>query len=204
MSSAWLSTSLDTYEKHVALETVGQAAAIRAAIAEAVAVRQPRRFLYLGCAGGNGLEALGKAEVVGVDLNAEYLAKAAERWGTEHEWICCDLNAGLPECGSFELAFGALVFEYVVELEGLLRRLQECVRGELVVLLLGTREGAPAVAESPYRQQLMAVGQEFRYLDVGAFVELAERVGFRCGALTEVALPAGKYFTSIRLESQLS
>ena len=79
MSSAWLNTELEIYESHVALDTVGQAAAIREAIQEATRSIKPKSFLYLGCAGGNGLETLDGTRVVGLDLNEAYLAKARER-----------------------------------------------------------------------------------------------------------------------------
>ena len=202
MSSAWLSTELEIYENHVALETVGQAAAIREAIREANESLQPASFLYLGCAGGNGLEALHSARVVGLDLNDAYLAKARERWPAA-ELIQCDLNQTLPGIGSFDLAFGALVFEYIDNLTGLMQQLAAYVDGHLVVLLLATREGAPAVADSPYKERLQPVGREFRYLSTENFIETATTAGFEVMEQKEIALPAGKYFISIKLRRRL-
>ncbi len=198
MSSAWLSTELEIYEKHVALDTVGQAAAIRQAIGDAVQSLKPNSFLYLGCAGGNGLEALTKERVVGIDINEIYLAKARERYGRA-ELIQCDLNNGLPEIGNIDMAFGALVFEYIENLSGLLEQLAQRVNGYLVVLLLGTRHGAPAVSESPYREMLQPVGSEFRYISAEGFLEAAARARFELVSRDEIALPAGKHFISLTL-----
>lgn len=205
MKSAWLSTELETYERHVELESVGQAAAIREAIAGAVSRYNPESFLYLGCAGGNGLESIGEAKVLGFDLNEDYLAMARERWNhlPGAQFICCDLNGELPKMGTFDLAFGALVFEYISDLCGLIRQLSCCVHGRLVVLLLATREGAPAVSDSPYREALQAVGREFRFLSAERFIESAVAAGFVLELRDEIPLPAGKHFVSITLQRRL-
>lgn len=202
MSSAWLTTELEIYEKHVALDVVGQAAAIRQAIAEAVRTLKPGSFLYLGCAGGNGLEAFTTERVVGLDLNELYLSKARERWAGA-ELIQCDLNNGLPEIGSIDLAFGALVFEYIENLSGLLEQLAQRVNGHLVVLLLATRHGAPAVSDSPYREMLQPVGSEFRYISSEGFLEAAARVRFELVSREEISLPAGKHFVSLTFRRRL-
>jgi hypothetical protein len=115
----------------------------------------------------------------------------------------CDLNQTLPALESFELAFGALVFEYIENLNGLLDQLAERVNGHLVVLLLATRQGAPAVSDSPYRELLQPVGREFRYLSVEGFLETAALAGFEVSGQQEIALPAGKYFVSIKLRRRL-
>jgi hypothetical protein len=202
MSSAWLNTELETYESHVALSTVGQAAAIREAIRLAVEELKPESFLYLGCAGGNGLEAFSSQRVVGLDLNETYLDRARQRFPAA-DFMQCDLNQTLPALESFELAFGALVFEYIENLNGLLDQLAERVNGHLVVLLLATRQGAPAVSDSPYRELLQPVGREFRYLSVEGFLETAALAGFEVSGQQEIALPAGKYFVSIKLRRRL-
>jgi SAM-dependent methyltransferase len=205
MKSAWLSTELEIYEKHVELETVGQAAAIRTAIQNAVEEYAPGNFLYLGCAGGNGLDALAGTRVLGLDLNEGYLEVARKRYGQIsgmhfEQW---DLNRGLPPGAIFELAFGALVFEYIEDLTGLMRGLSKRINGQLVALILATRENAPAVAESPYREALQPVGSEFRYLSVEGFVELAVECGFVLERREEIPLPAGKHFVSITLKRRL-
>lgn len=205
MKSAWLSTELEIYERHVELETVGQAAAIRGAIRDAVTTYAPGNFLYLGCAGGNGLEALGNTRVLGLDLNEAYLEKARSRYGSFSgmQFTQCDLNRGIPSSATFDLAFGALVLEYIEDLAGLMQELAKRVNGRLVALILATRENAPAVAESPYREALQPVGREFRYLSVEGFLELATETGFVLERKEEIPLPAGKHFVSITLKRRL-
>jgi len=205
MRSAWHDTELDIYEGHVELETVGQAAAIRQVIAEAIRSYAPGELLYLGCAGGNGVEVVNGTRVVGLDLNERFIEKARERWGhlAGSEWICCDLNETLPQMGKFELAFGALVFEYIDDLPKLLQGLAAQVSGHMVVMLLGTREGAPAVTASPYKSALEGVGKEFRYLSTEGFLETATGAGFALVHQHEIPLPGGKHFKAITLRRRL-
>ena len=85
--SAWLTTRLDDYEGHVELDTVGQAPAIRAMLRELIRRHAPASFLYLGCAGGNGLECVegsGIQRTVAVDLNPAFLDAARKRSAAAH------------------------------------------------------------------------------------------------------------------------
>lgn len=204
MASAWLDAKLEDYERHVALDTVGQAAAIRQVIAASIAQFTPSRFLYLGCAGGNGLEAIAGSsvdQVFAADLNANYLIEAAKRWShlPAISFVQCDLNCTLPDVSDIDLIFGALVFEYLDPLPNLRPLMRP--GGHWVALLLATRENAPAVAASPYREALLAVGSEFRYLSPQAFTANAAANGFTLIHQREIPLPAGKYFINLTFQA---
>ncbi len=80
MSSSWLDTPLDIYERHVELPHVGQAEAIREILAEALARHSPGSLLYLGCAGGNGLDVACGLRVLGLELNQKYVEVARTRY----------------------------------------------------------------------------------------------------------------------------
>ncbi len=203
--SAWLTTRLDDYEGHVELDTVGQAAAIRTMLRELIRRHAPANFLYLGCAGGNGLECVegsGIQRTVAVDLNPAFLDAARNRWGhlPAIEFHECNLCDALPECAPVDLAFGALIFEYLPDLPAVLARLARAIRpgGVLAAAILVTATNAPAVAESPYKPRLEPLGPEFRFLDVEKFVTSAE--GFRLVSKEEIPLPAGKAFVLLTLE----
>jgi hypothetical protein len=198
MESAWLRTPLDVYEKHVELESVGQAAAIRELLAAALERHKPESLAYLGCAGGNGLETAEGLRVVGLELNPGY-AEAARARFPRAEIRVCDLNGELPEFEAVEMAFGALVFEYVADCEAVLRRVAERVAssGWLIVPVLEAGEGVPAVLPSPYLEQLAPLGQEYHALDAGVFSEKAARAGFRLESRAERPLPSGKRFVTL-------
>lgn len=200
MSSAWLNTPLDIYEAHVELPQVGQAPAIRTAIREAVSLHQPQSFLYLGCAGGNGLtEIPDSVRLLGIDLSSDYLRCLESRYsGRPASWLHHDLNHPLPPLETFDLAFGALIFEYLHDPGALLAALPA---RRLNALLLATDSQAPAVSDSPYRQQLLPVGQEFRYLDPEAFLAAAAP-RWDLESRSVMPLPAGKHFINLMLRSR--
>ena len=201
MAKAWLSVELEDYERHVELDHVGQAPAIRSCIASAIRQWQPQSLLYLGCAGGNGLEAAsGIAQVVAVDFNQRYLNQAALRH-PEINFLCWDLNDGAPHIPPVDLIFGALVLEYITNLEALLRGLTTRLNrhGKLMVLLLGVRNDAPAVLPSPYRAALSGVGAEYRSIAKGDFLDMASAAGWAILSEREIELPSGKYFSELVL-----
>jgi SAM-dependent methyltransferase len=126
MSSAWLAIPLDVYEAHVELPQVGQAPAIRAAIHDAVAAHQPQSFLCLGCAGGgNGLSEIpASTRLLGIDLSPDSLRCLESRHaGRPATWLPHDLNHPLAPLETFDLAFGALILEYLRDPSALLANL---------------------------------------------------------------------------------
>lgn len=199
MDKAWLGVELRDYERHVELEYVGQAAAIRSCLAGAIEERRPKSLLYLGCAGGNGLEAAAGVErVVGVDLNQRYLDTAAQRYPNA-EFLCWDLNDGAPHIPPVDLIFGALILEFVASVEALLRGLASRVNpsGHLVALLLGTHGDAPAILPSPYRAALAGVGAEYSSIARDEIVEMARAAGWGLAAERTLELPSRKYFSEL-------
>jgi len=200
MPSAWFSTPLDIYERHVELPHVGQAEAIREILAESLAKHSPGSLLYLGCAGGNGLDAAAGLRVVGLELNPDYVAAARARY-PRAEFHVCDLNRELPEFATVDMAFGALVFEYLTQLPIVLRRLAERIvpGGRLVAPLLEASTGVPAVVPSPYLQALEPLGKEYQAIEAEGFIEEAARAGFILEARSERPLPSGKRFKTLEL-----
>lgn len=195
MPSAWLTTPLEAYEKHVELPGIGQAAAIREILKSSLRRYRPASLLCLGCAGGNGLGHAAGLRVVGLDLNPNYIEAARRRFPCANFHVC-DLNEDLPAFEPVEMAFGALVFEYLARpgdvLLGLAGRIS--AGGRLVVPLLQAAEGAPAVLPSPYLEALKPLGAEYRTLAPGEFAAQASRAGFVLETVSELLLPAGKRF----------
>lgn len=200
MPSAWVTTPLDVYEKHVELASVGQAAAIRGILADAVARFQPASLLYLGCAGGNGLEGLPKIRIAGIDLNREYIESARMRYPGA-ELVACDLNGEWPPLEPVEMVFGALVLEYLHDLPAVLSKIHAVLTpgGRLIAPLLQAGEGVPAVLPSPYLDELAPLGEEYRAIEPGSFVTEAAGAGFALETRSERPLPSGKRFVVLEM-----
>src|SRR5688572_29600439 len=83
----WLTIPLDDYERHMALPSVGQAQLLGELLADAIHVHRPLSVAVLGCAGGNGFDCIpaNVERLVGVDINADYVAVARRRFGVRRE-----------------------------------------------------------------------------------------------------------------------
>jgi hypothetical protein len=197
----WKSIALSDYEAHMALPAVGQAAMLAAEFAKAVADVQPRSLALVGCAGGNGLDQIaGTAfdRVICVDINGSYLEQLTARYQRtipHLECHACELE-GFRTCGTVDLVFGGLVFEYT--------RLGEAI--EAVALLLATggafvaliqmpASGMPTVSPSPYAQALDGVVDFFQYVEPGVLAAVAAERGLALGEQRSLVLESGKSFS---------
>jgi len=114
----WLAIPAADYEGHMGAAGVDQLRPLRDIFADVYAHTRPARLAVLGCGPGNGLDVVDPAvtrRVVGVDLNADYLALARRRHapltGTA-EWIRADVAACALDPAGFDLIHASLLFEY--------------------------------------------------------------------------------------------
>jgi SAM-dependent methyltransferase len=147
----WTVVPAADYERHMGPEGADQLAPLSAIFQEVYAATQPDRVLLLGCATGNGLEHVNPTvtrNVVGVDVNLQYLGIARQRFmhlGPKLELFCSEAERFRTQPASFDLVHAALLFEYLHP-EVLVRRISEWVGPEgtcSVVLQLPGGEGAP-------------------------------------------------------------
>lgn len=93
-----------------------------------------KRILDVGCGVGFVSRMLvGRNEVHGVDISAEYLAHAAS-WGIETEqW---DVQKGLPfDSGSFDVVLMTEVLEHVFDTDALLSEVRRVLKSDGVLVL---------------------------------------------------------------------
>lgn len=200
----WTRTALADYEGHMGLPAIGQAALLAAAFQRAVAEARPRSVALLGCAGGNGLDALcgaGLERVVCVDVNPDYLAVLHARYATRLANLEC--HAGEMETfrspAPVDLVFGGLVLEYT--------RLPEAVASVADLLAAGGQfhawlqrpaAGLATVSPSPFAAALASVGEYFHYVDEADLIRLAQAQGLRFLGQQVETLPSGKSFAGLR------
>jgi SAM-dependent methyltransferase len=148
----WTVVPAADYERHMGPDGVDQLAPLSAIFQEAYLAAQPDRVLVLGCATGNGLEHVNPAvtqNVVGVDVNLQYLGIARQRFmhlGPKLELFCAEAEKFKAQPASFDLVHAALVFEYLHP-EVLVRRIAEWLAPGgtcCAVLQLPGGEGPPA------------------------------------------------------------
>ncbi len=206
MRNPWLDIALADYEGHMSSPEVAQAPMIAGVFAELLQAYRPHSVAVIGCAGGNGFERIDRAQtarVVGVDINAIYLAEARRRFDAAFdtlELICADIavdSAADPDPLGFapvDLIFAALVFEYV-EPRMVMPRLAARLRpgGRLAVLLQLPAVGIPAITPT-FGARLAALAPLLQLVAPDAIAEAARAAGLTSLDTLQINLSTGKTF----------
>lgn len=197
----WLDVPLADYEGHMALPEIDQADMLADQFATALATYSPQSVALIGCAGGNGLDRIppGAAiRVVGIDINAAYLAETSRRYGQ----MLPGLELHLADIGNTDLridpvalVFVGLVFEFVdpTAALALLRRLCH-PDGILVSVVQHPCASMPAVSPSPFAS-LRKVAGLVNLVSPSELKQAAGKAGFTALSTDEIELPSGKRFS---------
>ena len=120
MDNPWLKVPAADYQTHMEHESVRQAEMIRQHLPACLERFAPESLLYLGAGIGNGLENVSTSkliDILAVDVNPEYLAILRDRLKLKTLTVLrteqCSFPEGFKDPGRFQLAYGALFFEYV-------------------------------------------------------------------------------------------
>jgi predicted TPR repeat methyltransferase len=194
----WLTIPLADYEAHMALPQVGQAQLLADLFAAELHARSPSSVAVLGCAGGNGFErAPSTLRVVGVDVNADYVAAARSRFA--HRLPRLELHVADLECTELtlepvDLVFAALVLEYV-EPGAVLERIAAWLapHGTLTTVLQLPSADVAEITPSPFTS-LARLAPRLRLLSPERLAQLAARRGLRAVGARTVAATGGKRF----------
>lgn len=197
----WLALPLDDYEGHMGSAAVDQLTPLADLFAEALARLRPRSVAVLGVAGGNGLEHVDSTlttRVVGIDLNAGYLAATRTRFPDLRglELHCADLDRDTLDLEPVSLVHAGLVFEHA----GTGRCLDTAVSlvgpgGFLSVVLQLPSDTHPAVTPSPFPSMATLAG-DFAFVDPHQLRRALARRDLRLTHQARLTLSTGKGFWS--------
>jgi predicted TPR repeat methyltransferase len=194
----WLTIPLADYEGHMALPEVGQARLLADLFAAELRARSPSSVAVLGCAGGNGFEHAPSAlRVVGVDVNADYVAVTRARFAhrlPRLELHVADLDRTDLALEPVDLVFAALVLEYV-EPDAVLERIGSwlALHGTLTTVLQQPSEEAAEITPSPFTS-LVRLAPRLRLVPPERLAQLAARRGLRALDARTVTAGGGKRF----------
>ncbi|MCR5817063.1 MAG: methyltransferase type 11 [Ruminococcus sp.] len=155
MNNPWEDIGLETYERHMSLDSVGQLQALSDIMKEQFDAYPVSTAMVLGVAGGNGLGHIdtGKyKKVYGVDINAQYLQAVSQRFESLSGVLEClraDLTNEAQNLPQAQLIIADLLVEYIGY--AAFGRAVTQVRPEYVscVIQINTDSGG-WVSESPY------------------------------------------------------
>jgi SAM-dependent methyltransferase len=193
-TNPWLEIPLADYEAHMALPQVAQAELLARTLVAAVDACSPASVAVLGCAGGNGFERFPPTvrRVVGIDVNAAYVAAARERHARNIpglELHVADIEHDALSIEPVDLAYAALLFEYVDAARALDHILAWIRPGGTLVAVLQMPSDLPEVTPSPFTS-LERLAPVMRLLAPQDLAALAAVRGYRL-ARTEIAAAGG-------------
>ncbi|WP_225739490.1 class I SAM-dependent methyltransferase [Chlorobium phaeovibrioides] len=199
MQNPWLNIPLSEYESHMALPRVDQAAMTATEFAAALSLFTPESVAVIGCAGGNGFDAIPAStlRVVGVDINPDYVSLTAERYMgriSGLEFHVADIQSDVLPFTPVDLIYASLVFEYVALAESLENLARVCrPGGHLVTLLQLPSATMEALTPSPYGS-IQLLTPLMRLVPPSELASLAESVGFQLESSKTVTIKSGKSF----------
>ncbi len=200
MNNPWPQISLADYEGHMSLPAIGQAAMLAAEFRRAIEETQPQSLALIGCAAGNGLDALIASQVqkiVCVDIHPSFLQVLQTRYANQIpglECHCCELEK-FELAEPLDMVFGGLIFEYTA-LDAATASVSRLLRygGTLRALVQLPTTGHAIVSHSPYAPALASVGEYFSLVPPDTLVRSAEKNGLQLLSQRTVQLPSDKSF----------
>ncbi|HOJ05827.1 MAG TPA: class I SAM-dependent methyltransferase [Bacteroidota bacterium] len=201
LPSPWHSIPLADYEGHMNLPEVGQAEMLADILERLLTRFRPVSVAIAGCAGGNGFERIPPEtqRVVGIDIDAEYIAAARVRHGTRFprlELIVADLERGERLTDPVDFVYAALLLEYL-DLNAGMRELRAlCRPGAVLACVLQSPSALPSVTPTPFAS-LSALQSRMHLVDIDALLATASRLDLRCIERNSIRLSSGKEFVTV-------
>jgi ubiquinone/menaquinone biosynthesis C-methylase UbiE len=200
-TNPWLSIPAADYERHMQSPRVLQQQFLSEVFREILGRRRPSSIAVLGCTTGNGFEhvdPLVTVEVVGIDINPEYLAILRNRFGDKIPGLRL-LNSDIAACdlspGSMDIVHCALIFEYVDPRVVLPKTVPWLGKGGVMsVVIQLPSAGHDKVTETEFKASLSRLDPIMRLIDPAEFVRLAAGSGLAVIESSLRTLSTGKCF----------
>jgi len=184
MDNIWNTIPLEDYELHMQHETVGQLHLLNDLTKKYLRKLSPDIVMFLGIAGGNGLEHIDNkvtSQVFGIDINQNYLDETKKRFKDQIpnlNLINIDISSRETEkITKANLIWAALIFEYVETdtcFEFINNNIQE--NGYLIVTIQ-ENNGVSSVSQTGI-ETIKSAGQIFRLISESDLVSVADKFGF--------------------------
>ena len=196
-SNPWLHIPLEDYERHMSHHLVGQSTLLNSLTKKYLDETKPETVIFLGIAGGNGLEHIDNKitqSVYGIDINQDYLDTAFKRFKNtipSLQLVNLDITQHSESICKADFIWAALVLEYT----GIDKALSFCANnmqkeGQLVFSIQSNNNKqsiSPTGIES-----VKKAGEIFSIVEPEALLSKAAENGLRLIGKEENILPNGK------------
>ncbi len=197
MNHPWEEISLEDYEQHMALSSVGQLQALNRLMKDQFDAWPVRTAMVLGVAGGNGLEHIRKDKydtVWGVDINEGYLQAAAERYPDLRgalRCLCLDLAKEPEKLPQAELVIADLLVEYI-GYEAFRKVLLQVGPAYISCVIQINTDETEWVSDSPYLHAFYRLDEVHHQMEADTLTKAIGSIGYVEILRTAVPLPNGK------------
>jgi len=202
MNNPWKEIPLEDYESHMLHSTVGQLALLNTLTKKYLDNIKPAIAVFLGVAGGNGLEHIDNGitkQVVGIDINQHYLDATLERYGNSIDGLQLlniDITKNTGAIASTSFVWAALVLEYIGADSGLQFANNNLLPGGHFVATIQVNNGLQTVSNTGI-ESIKKAGTVFTLIDPALLVSKATALGFTLNNKEENILPNGKSFVTM-------
>src|SRR5688572_11090411 len=198
MDNVWNTIPLEDYELHMQHETVGQLHLLNDLTKKYLRKLSPDIVIFLGIAGGNGLEHIDNkvtSQVFGIDINQNYLDETKKRFKDQIpnlNLINIDISSRKTEkITKANVIWAALIFEYVETdtcFEFINNNIQ--INGYLIVTIQ-ENNGVSSVSQTGI-ETIKSAGKIFRLVSESDLLSVADKFGFCKIDFEENVLPNKK------------
>ena len=183
MKNPWEEIALETYEKHMSLDSVRQLQALDRIMAKQLTAYNTETAMILGVAGGNGLSHIRRAQyrrVYGVDINAEYLNAAAARYPQLAGVLEClrvDLTAETAKLPQAQLVIADLLIEYI-GYPAFQRAVRQSAAEYVSCVIQINTDAAQWVSDSPYLHAFDGLDAVHHQMEPAALTAAMRGIGY--------------------------
>ena len=201
----WEEISLETYERHMSLDSVKQLQEMNRIMKDQLDVYPAETVMILGIAGGNGLEHIKKDKyktVYGVDINESYLQKTKNRYLDLSDILQClhlDIVSETDKLPHSDLLIANLLVEYI-GYDAFVRAIKK-INPEYIscVIQINTDEEM-WVSDSPYIHAFDSLDKIHHQMEAETVNKKMKSIGYELILQDTKDLPNGKAL--IRLDYQ--
>ena len=196
-NNPWLYIPLEDYERHMSHPLVGQSTLLNGLTKKYLDVIKPETVIFLGIAGGNGLEHIDNQitqHVFGIDINQDYLDTASKRYKQtipSLQLMNLDITRHSESICKTDLIWAALLLEYT----GIDKALAFCsnnMRGKAhLVVSIQSNNNTQTVSPTGI-ESVKKAGEIFSIVDPEELLNKTTEKGYKLMGKEENILPNGK------------
>jgi len=198
-SNPWLDIPLDDYERHMSHELVGQSTLLSSLTKKYLEAIKPGSTIFLGVAGGNGLEHIDNIitkSVMGIDINQNYLDTAFKRYNhkiASLQLINLDIVKNSERIFEADFIWAALIAEYT-GIDKVLEFSKNNIRaGGHLIFTIQSNNNRPSVSSTGI-ESVKKAGAVFSAVNPEALLKRSGESGFVQIGKEENRLPNDKSF----------